>query len=483
MNLFSFIFLLLICFNYASSGSDIHIGYQFMVVVPVDYRVGFTGRAFLIESNETAPNFKVALSVEAIDEKYSCSLQVFLGDVKVWDSGHETRFYTTEKCLIELTQDGDLRLTGPEDRMGWKTGTSGQGVEDDKSSLMIILCFLLCFNLKQRLQILRTGNLVLVDSLESIKWQSFNFPTDVMLWGQRLDVATRLTSYQSNSSFFYSFEIENKGIAMYLNTGELRYSYWEFKPSMNRNITFVKLGSRGLDLFGDNYKKIAQIPSLKGSPPLRFLALKNETGNFGLYYYSSEKAKFEASFQALNSTCDLPIACRPYGICTFSNACSCIRLLTKKNKGSSDCIEDISGGFCDGKEAEMLELENVGSVLKDDPTVVNISREACEDLCLQDCKCAAALYFRNASNGVQECYLYRLVQGLKQVEEGTGFSYMVKVPKGTGENDGPHNLKKWVFILVGAIDGLIILLIVGGVGYWMIRKKRNITLRSEVTTS
>lgn len=316
---------------------------------------------------------------------------------------------------------------------------------------------------------------MLVDSMNNLKWQSFNFPTDVMLWGQRLDVATRLTSFQSNSSFFYSFEIESKGITLYLNTGKLRYSYWEFKPSMNRNITFVKLGSRGLDLFDVRYKKIAQIPSQGFHHPLRFLALKNETGNFGLYYYSPEKAKFEASFQALNSTCDLPIACRPYGICTFSNACSCIQLFTKENEGNSDCTEDISGGFCSGKEAEMLELENVISVLKDDLKTVNVSREECENLCLQDCKCAAALYFRNSSNGKQECYLYRLALGLKQVQEGAGFSYMVKVPKGTGENNGPHNLKKWVFILVGAIDGLIIILIVGGLGYWMIHKRRNHT--------
>ncbi|KAK6943401.1 LOW QUALITY PROTEIN: hypothetical protein RJ641_024503 [Dillenia turbinata] len=32
---------------------------------------------------------------------------------------------------------------------------------------------------------------------------------------------------------------------------------------------------------------------------------------------------------------------------------------------------------------------------------------------------------------VQECYLYRLVSGVKQVERGNGFSYLVKVPKGT----------------------------------------------------
>ncbi|KAJ1379791.1 S-locus-specific glycoprotein/EP1, partial [Sesbania bispinosa] len=412
MKLFPFFLLFVLLFNYgfSESGVGVGVGYQLMVAVPVEYEMGFTGRAFLMETNQTVPSFRLALSIEAINGKYSCSLEVFLGDVKVWNSGHYSRFYVSEKCLLELTKDGDLKLKGPNERVGWKTGTSGQGV--------------------QRLEILRTGNLVLVDALNNVKWQSFNFPTDVILRGQQLDVSTSLTSSRSNSSLSYSFEIENKKVALYLNSGKLRYSYWEFQPSMNRSITYVKLSSRGLELFDVKYKKIAQIPS-KGIHPLRFLALKNETGNFGLYYYSPEKGKFEASFQALNSTCDLPIACRPYGICTFSNTCSCIQLFTNENKGNADCSGEFSGGLCSGKQAEMLEIENVSSVLKGVPKMVNISQEACENLCLEDCKCTAALYFRNASTGAAECYLYRLVLGLKQVDKGTGFSYMVKVPKGT----------------------------------------------------
>lgn len=326
--------------------------------------------------------------------------------------------------------------------------------------------------------------------MDIIKWQSFNFPTDVMLWGQRLNVATRLTSYSSsqqinNSSFVYSFEIEYNRVALYLNTDDnkLKYSYWEFKPSMNRNITFVKLGSKGLDLFDVRYKKIAQIPSPR-KLPIRFLAMNSQTGNFGLYYYSPDKAKFAAFFHALNKTCDLPIPCRPYGICTFSNACSCIQLSAKENEGISECNEEISSGFCQGKEADMLELDNVQSVLKDDhTTMVNISKEACKSFCLQDCECASTLYFRNKSSNVQECYIYKLVLGLKQVEKGTGFSYMVKVPKGTVWNNGQHNLKKWVFILVGAIDGLIIVIVVGGLGYWMVHKRNPTTLHSEVAAS
>ncbi|XP_021291391.1 G-type lectin S-receptor-like serine/threonine-protein kinase SD2-5 isoform X2 [Herrania umbratica] len=427
--------ILILLVNYGSCDSAIHVGHRISLAVPSEYSAGFIGRAFLMDANQLEPNFKVALSAEAIKGKYSCSLEVFLGDVK---------------------------LKGPKERVGWRTGTSGQGVE--------------------RLQILRTGNLVLVDVLNQIKWQSFNFPTDVMLWGQRLDVATRLSSFPRNSTSYYTFEILHNKIALYLNSGKLKYSYWEFKPSKNRNITFVELGSKGLALFNDKHKKIAQIASWR-IQPLRFLALGNKTGNLGLYFYSPNTEKFEASFQALNSTCDLPLACKPYGICTFSNACSCIRLLTKQNGMSSDCNEGTPTKFCGGAKVEMLELNGVGSVLRDDPRRVNVSKTACANLCLDDCKCVAALHSsEDGAEKSQECFLYRLVAGTKQVERGTGLSYMVKVPKGIHDSHSKPSVKKWVLIVVGVVDGLIIVLVLGGLAYYLIQKRRKNSSGTENNT-
>ncbi|KAK9289490.1 hypothetical protein L1049_007645 [Liquidambar formosana] len=371
----------------------------------MDYSVGFVGRAFLMETDQMVPTFKAALSVEAaaIDEKYSCSIEVFIGD---------------------------------------------------------------------RLKLLRTGNLVLFDALNRIKWQSFSFPTDVMLWGQRHSVATRLTSF-TNSSLFFSFEIQPDKIVLYLNSGTWKYSYWEFSPSKNRNITFIQLGSKGLELFGEKHRKIAQIPSQR-IEPLRFLALGNKTGNLGLYYYSPNKGKFEASFQALNSTCDLPLACKPYGVCTFSNACSCIRVFAAKNERSSDCGEGISEGLCGRSKAEMIELEGVSSVLRDEPKMTNVSKEVCANLCIDDCKCVAALHSSGKSGtNLQECFHYGLVRGVKLVDKGSGLSYLIKVPKGSGGGHGTAtSVKKWVLVLVGVVDGLILLLVLGGILYYVIQKRR-----------
>ncbi|KAK2660946.1 hypothetical protein Ddye_007479 [Dipteronia dyeriana] len=119
---------------------------------------------------------------------------------------------------------------------------------------------------------------------------------DVMLWGQRLNVASCLTSFPSHSIAIYTFEIQCDRIGLFLRSGNWNYSYWEFNPSKNRNISFVALATNAVEIFNDKGKKIAQ-------------------------------ENFQASFQAINATCDLPLVCKHIAICTSSNACSSIGVL------------------------------------------------------------------------------------------------------------------------------------------------------------
>ncbi|KAK4771278.1 hypothetical protein SAY87_031810 [Trapa incisa] len=448
-------------FIHASSKSDLPVGYRLTLAIPSEYTSGFIGRAYLMENDINKPTFRAALSVESVEAgKHSCSLEVFIGDVRVWNSGHYSRFLVSDECILEMTADGDLQLKGPGDRVGWRTGTSGQNVE--------------------RMQMLRTGNMVLVDAENSIKWQSFNFPTDTMLWGQRLDVATRLTSFPRNSTYFYSFEIQHDRVALFLNSGQFKYSYWEFRPSKNRNITYVQLGWRGLELLDVHGKKIAQVLPFRrpGQEAPRFLALNNGTGNMGLYYYSPEEAGFSPDFRAVNDTCSLPTACRPYGICTFSNDCSCIRFTTgtgSHNEQGSQCGNELSEDPCEGLgRFEMVELDGVTSVLQGGSMGINMSKGECRRRCLEDCTCLAALYdFRNFS-GASRCYSYGVMVGIRQIDRSRGLAFMVKVPKGAAQSGGRgrSNPKRWVLVLVGVVDGIIIVMVAGGVVYYYVIRKR-----------
>ncbi|AEE78829.1 putative protein [Arabidopsis thaliana] len=450
MKFYTFTFL--ICLFSKLQGhckSDISLGNSLTLTSPLEYTPGFMGKAYIIETESSStrePGFKAALTMESSDKddgRYLCSLQIFLGDVRVWSSGHYSKMYVSSKCIIELTKDGDLRLKSSYKHVGWRSGTSGQGVE--------------------RLEIQSTGNLVLVDAKNLIKWQSFNFPTDVMLSGQRLDVATQLTSFPNDSTLFYSFEVLRDKIALFLNLNKLKYSYWEYKPrEKNTTVNFVRLGLKGLDLFDDNSRIIGRIEQ----PLIRFLALGNRTGNLGLYSYKPEKGKFEATFQAVSDTCDLPVACKPYGICTFSKSCSCIKVVSNGYCSSINGEEAVSvKRLCDH---EMVELNGVTTVLRNGTQVRNISKERCEELCKKDCECGAASY----SVSEESCVMYGIVMGVKQIERVSGLSYMVKIPKGVRLSDEKSNVRKWVVGLVGGIDGFVILLLISGFAFYFIRKRR-----------
>ncbi|CAN1316112.1 hypothetical protein LINPERPRIM_LOCUS29943 [Linum perenne] len=112
------------------SRTDIHIGYRLSLAVLEDYTPGFIGRALTMETEQPEPTFKVAISVESLDPgRFSCSIEVFLGDFKVWNSGHYSPFFTMDECVVELDEDGELQLMGNDGRLGWRSGTSAQGVE------------------------------------------------------------------------------------------------------------------------------------------------------------------------------------------------------------------------------------------------------------------------------------------------------------------------------------------------------------------
>ncbi|XP_058114151.1 PAN domain-containing protein At5g03700 isoform X1 [Magnolia sinica] len=440
--------------------SHLSIGNQIIVPVPRKYDPSFLqGKAFFIHAGETVPDFKAALSVDTFDGKYLCELAVFLGEQKVWNSGRFSHFYPTGSCVLELLETGVLQLSDTSGRIGWRIGSYGQGVK--------------------MLQLQRTGNLILIDIENNTKWQSFDFPADIILWHQRLYAPAQLTSFSANSASYYSLQIRHDKIAMYLYSNSRNYSYWEFKPNKNRSISFAELGSKGLKLFNSQYHKIAQVPT-NGQEPIRFLAL-SKTGNLRFYYYSPHSGKFEASFQLLNSTCDLPLTCGPYGICSSSSTCTCMGFSKWPKRVQSECDEAFSAGFCgSGDATKMVQLLGVTSVLRGIPQNVNVSKEECVSLCTEDCTCSAVL-FSNSSNQ-QECFLYELVGGVKEVEKEIGMSYLVKVPKETNANCGScFSIRKLLLLLGGVVDGVAVVLIFGGLVFYFLKKKRGKDMTSENT--
>ncbi|WOK95496.1 G-type lectin S-receptor-like serine/threonine-protein kinase SD2-5 [Canna indica] len=446
------LFLLLTFFlpNAFCKNLSFPVGGRVAIPLPSLYQPDFVGRAFLISANNDAPpQFRAGLSIEAVQGGYSCSIVVLLGDVKVWASDHVAKFFPAGSCVLELTPTGDLQLKDSSGRIGWRSGTLGLGVQS--------------LHLKKN-----TGNLILIDGRNQTKWQSFDYPSNTMLWGQRLNSSSQLTLFPINSSSFYSFEIEQDKLAAYLNWRGNKYSYWELKPRAGKRIAFIRLGSKALKAFNNNSAKIAQISAMKPET-VRFLALGRK-GNLGLYYYSASQGRFEASHRALEF-CDLPLPCGPYGICSSTKSCSYLQVSGMEYRAS----------FCglSNSEVEMVELKRIVSVLRTSSPIANVSKEECLASCLEDCSCAAALYLNGHGDGSTEelCYQYGLVGGAREIEIGNLESnFWVKVAKkGSGHEEKSSDLLTKVLIVGGAVDVVALCVILGGFLYYFFKvRKRSV---------
>ncbi|KAG9455193.1 hypothetical protein H6P81_008097 [Aristolochia fimbriata] len=460
--IFFFFFFFFWVSLFSLSRSDILAGNLITLSIPTSYEAGFHGRTVFSKTRDKVPNFRASLGVEAVDGNYVCSLSVLLGDLEVWTSKQFTEFLLRGSCVAELTRDGVFLLRDSTGRIGWRTATLGESVE--------------------RVKLLRTGNLVLTDARNQIKWQSFDFPGNVMLWKQRLPVPAQLTWVSANSSLSFSFTIQSDKIALYLNSASRRYSYWEYQTHKQRNISYSLLGSTGLKIFDRGQRKMAQI-LVDRRMPIRFLALGKE-GNLGLYHYSPHRGKFETSFRAVNATCDLPLACGRYGLCTFSNTCRCLQFTHRSNGLSNNCDEGLRNiGFCETEESlRMVELVGISSVLEGTPQGENVTKEECSRLCMKECWCAAASFSENGNGGTRRgCFLYELVVGLKQVvDRRHQSSFLIKVPDRIVEDKSgiSSRTKKWLLASGTVVDIVVILLIFAGFfWYFVLRKKKRETER------
>ncbi|KAE8783312.1 putative receptor protein kinase ZmPK1 [Hordeum vulgare] len=402
----------------ALSSPDFRVGGQLAVRLPGAYQPGFIERTTVLEpAGKRQPRFAAAVSVEAgTGGGYLCSLVVLLANVTIWASDRpDQELMAPAVCQLELTADGQLRLTDGARTIGWWSGTAGQGAK--------------ALHLDSR-----TGNLRLLDDKNHTVWQSFDKPTDKLLPGQWLRLpAYFAVSPAKTSSVLYTVELDSDKIAAYIYFGQRKYSYWELAPGSNQAMAFAGMDESGLTMYDRRRRPVARISPAVNKGPVRFLALGDD-GGLGLYVYDGRHGEFTPSYEAL-AFCDLPLPCGVLGVCSRSGSCSDFAARgVRPTQGGTLCNATATGPGAH----DMVEVRGVTTVLKADSPVTNVTVRQCVDLCLSGCSCAAVLHVKDdagADRGV--CSLYELTAGAREViggRDGQRHSYWVKVLKESKRN-------------------------------------------------
>ncbi|CAK9179341.1 unnamed protein product, partial [Ilex paraguariensis] len=139
--------------------------------------------------------FAILISTEEID----VSNKIISEPQVIWSANRDNPVKIN--ATLELTQDGDLVLADVDGTLVWSTNTSGKYASG--------------------LNLTEMGNLVLFDTSNTTVWQSFDHPTDSLVFGQTLNPRQKLTasiSTYNSSRGMYSFAAAKRRLIAYIES-------------------------------------------------------------------------------------------------------------------------------------------------------------------------------------------------------------------------------------------------------------------------
>ncbi|KAI8535883.1 hypothetical protein RHMOL_Rhmol10G0209200 [Rhododendron molle] len=259
---------------------------------------------------------------------------------------------------------------------------------------------------------LDSGNFVLYNSAGRIIWQSFDYPTDTILAGQRLLTGKQLFSSASegdHSTGLFRLKMQDDGhlLSFPLHSPDTTpYVYWASETGGFGNNITLNLDDKGhlylLNQTGGNTIKNLSAAESSNDGKVYRMTLDAD-GIFRVYSLTLDpKGNWSVMWTSSEDKCDPIGLCGLNGYCVTNDTeahCRCLpgfnfvnleiwSLGCKKNFTTASCnnINDGSAGFAMMREGNMLwEDQNYKEA-----EVTN--KEDCEQSCFEDCNCEVALY-------------------------------------------------------------------------------------------
>ncbi|KAJ7294556.1 hypothetical protein O6H91_22G067600 [Diphasiastrum complanatum] len=341
-----------------------------------------------------------------------------------------------------LRPDGNFVLAAEASgRELWATNTSGMGVVG--------------------MQMQGNGNFVLLNKSNSIVWQSFDHPSESLLQGQKLKP-----------------EFDGQMVP-----------YWGLDPFSSTSTSLIAYAEEthgGLALYNEGGTILGSTASaMSGLNISASFANVSFDGNLVTWVvFSNEGLNWQKQFQALNSLCDYPNGCGPYGLCRGNpSQCTCPSPLQQLNASdqTQGCLQPSRLCEANVTDQQFLNLTGVDYISNKfsvdfDQQVnnpVNLTLEECASLCWNNCSCAGAFYYNDNSSS---CYLVAGLRTMTETADATRLAF-IKIPKSlTTLTPEPsvaqegykvhHAGPKIVAIAVGTVASTAVFLLFLSVGRW-----------------
>ncbi|KAI3720214.1 hypothetical protein L6452_21127 [Arctium lappa] len=273
------------------------------------------------------------------------------------------------------------------------------------------------------LQLLDSGNLILVDRFNNTLWQSFDFPTDTVVSEQRFPVGKSLIASRNPADFSegdYSFEMTT-GDGMLRWRGLTYYRLLMDSKSVknsNRPVSYLVVNGSGFYLFGDpGSGLVAQIliTAPTANPGYRILKMTNE-GRLVVMRYRDNVWVTDFATPSEDDGCRVPSHCGKLGFCS-GGGCSCPPGFRGDRSTNGCSPSDASLSLpesCDSNSTRQRSNSSEDyiyvqlgkgmsyfSIGFTNPIKTGMDQSSCEDLCSANCSCLG--FFHGNPSG--SCYL------------------------------------------------------------------------------
>lgn len=346
------------------------------------------------------------------------------------------------------------------------------------------------------MKLLGTGNLILLDRMNNTLWESFDFPTDVLVIGQKLRLGKSLIS--SNRE-----DLSEGSYKMVIGTGDAMLqwngmSYW--KLSMDRNafidtnfpVEYMAVNETGVYLMRGNDEQVVMsvaVNDFNGAPfnfsDFRMIRL-DDRGVVSVLNYNRNDRAMKQAFTAPSDVCKIPYICRRLGVCVNGGSCACAPAFHSDPKISyGDCVPTdtslVLPGGCDASSSSSLSNSVKYLSLRDnldyfsnefdDPVMRGVNVSLCQSLCSRNCSCLGV--FHAPSSG--SCYMVRNYLGSVLMNSGStdrsGYVKAIALRSPIVDEEKEENDFPVVAVVLLPLSGVVVITIVA-VLIVMKRRKR-----------
>ncbi|XP_027095717.2 G-type lectin S-receptor-like serine/threonine-protein kinase SD2-5 [Coffea arabica] len=323
------------------------------------------------------------------------------------------------------------------------------------------------------MELLDSGNLVLVGKDSSIIWQSFSHPTDTLVSNQEFTEGMKIVSNPNSNNLSYSLEIKSGDMILSANY-QPPQPYWAMGMDTRRiidtdggNVVSATLDDNSWKFY--NQDKVLLWLFVFSHNPDENTTWVAALGNDGFITFSLLQAdgNFSASSMHIpQDLCSRPAACDPYFVCEIGSSCLCPSALHSCTKSSFS--------FCD-RSQDSVELVDAGNTLSYSaldiiPPSSKTDLNGCKASCQGNCSCAA-MFFDYSGN----CFLFDQIGSLQHSKNGTQYASYIKVltnsSGGANQGGGGINKTHYVIVIMVIISALLAIFCLLYAGYQYHQKK------------